>query len=345
MVTAKLPGLHRVKSRGRIYYYAWRGGPRIGAPFNTPEFLAEFAALKAEQRRLGTGPEDKHLFGTWITLYKASHDYRELSDATKRVWGPWLDRVRDHFGPLSLRQFDRPQIRADIRRWRDQWRDTPRTADYAKQVLSRVLSYAVAEGELSLNPCRGIPNIYRDDRSDIIWTNDDLARFCAVASPEIARAARLASLTGLRKKDLLALSWSRVGALTIDVATSKSRGRRRAEIPITPALSGLLGTIPRGNATTVLTSSAGTPWTLGGFGASWRKAFIRAWPEGKDLHFHDLRGTAATNFYAADLTLKEIAKILGLSPHKVERILDRYVKRDELVRRVVQRLTAEQNGA
>ncbi len=33
--------------------------------------------------------------------------------------------------------------------------------------------------------------------------------------------------------------------------------------------------------------------------------------ENVDLHFHDLRGTAATKFYLARLELRSIAEILG----------------------------------
>ena len=29
--------------------------------------------------------------------------------STKRVWGPWLDRVAEYFGDLRVGQFDRPE--------------------------------------------------------------------------------------------------------------------------------------------------------------------------------------------------------------------------------------------
>ena len=51
-----------------------------------------------------------------------------------------------------------------IRRWRSQWDDKPRTADYAMQVLSCVLSYAVDPlGKIAGNPCEGIKTLYRVD--------------------------------------------------------------------------------------------------------------------------------------------------------------------------------------
>jgi hypothetical protein len=83
-------------------------------------------------------------FRALVTLYKASADYNKLADSTKGNWSPWLDRIADHFGDLRIAQFDRPEkIRSIIRQWRNRFADTPRTADYALQVLSRVLAHAV----------------------------------------------------------------------------------------------------------------------------------------------------------------------------------------------------------
>ena len=100
-----------------------------------------------------------------------------------------------------------------IRRWRNQWADKPRTADYGMQVLSRVLSYAVDPlGKIAGNPCEGIKQLYSGDRSEIIWTDADIAQLKKARSKarsamlrEIAHAVDLAAHTGLRLGDLLRL--------------------------------------------------------------------------------------------------------------------------------------------
>ena len=48
---------------------------------------------------------------------------------------------------------------------------------------------------------------------------------------------------------------------------------------------------------------------------------------GEELHFHDLRGTAATRFYAAGLKLRVIAEILGWTESSVDQIIRKYVDR------------------
>ncbi|HWY16838.1 MAG TPA: site-specific integrase [Rhizomicrobium sp.] len=333
-----LKGLAKVTSKGKDYYYVTRGGARILAPFGTPEFIEEFATLRTPASNM-----DRTKFGAWVGLYRGSPDtrggrpYYKLAESTKENWGPLLDAAQKHFGPLPVRLFDRPAIRKDIRKWLDKWSSTPRTADMAKQALSRVFAFMHAEGVLATNPCGGIENRYESGaRSDIIWTDPDLELLCSAASPEVAWAARLAALTGLRQGDLLRLEWSCVGELAIDLRTSKSRGRRSALIPITAELRALLATIPK-RAKTVLTNTYGKPWKTG-FGASWQDAMDRAGLGDRDLHFHDLRGTAATKFYRAGLTTREIADILAWSPEHVERLIDMYVKRDELLRDRIRRI-------
>ena len=113
---------------------------------------------------------------------------QEACEHDERNWSKWLDRIGDHFGELRIAQFDRPdKIRPVIRRWRNQWADKPRTADYGMQVLSRVLSHAVDPlGKIAGNPCEGMKQLYSSDRSEIIWTASDIAALkttCSLRSP------------------------------------------------------------------------------------------------------------------------------------------------------------------
>jgi integrase len=327
-----IKGLHVVKAKGRTYCYAWRGGPRIEAEYGTAAFFAELDEHKNPAAKL-----DSRKLDVWIVRYKASDEFKNLAETTRRVWGRWFDIIRDEFGNLSTRQFDRPEIRVDIRRWRNKWKDRPRTADIGKQVLSRILSFAVAEGGLGSNPCEGVPNLYSNDRSDLIWEPADLDALCKVASAEIGHAARLAALTGLRQGDLLKLSWSHIGEHAIEIRTGKSRGKRAAIAPLTAEIRALLETIPR-RSTQVLTNSEGHPWK--GFGSSWNKAMRTSGLTERGLHFHDLRGTAATNLFRAGFTIREIAETMAWSEDKVERLIDRYVKRDEILKDRIRRLEA-----
>jgi integrase len=68
---------------------------------------------------------------------------------------------------------------------------------------------------------------------------------------------------------------------------------------------------------TVLTSSRQRPWQ------NFTATFVRANKAAgiANLHFHDLRGTAATRFYIAGLKVRTIGEILGWAEDDVEKII------------------------
>jgi len=334
MVKLDLKGLHRISSKGHTYFYAWRGGPRLVGKPGSPEFMASYNDALVSRRAPAVGR-----FAGVVASYRGSADYKRLAESTRRNWGPWLDRIAAHFGELSTAQFDRAEkIAPVIRRWRSTFEETPRKADYALQVLSRVCAHAVDPlGLIRSNPCSGIKQLYSGSRADIIWTDDDIARFISVCSHEVSLAIQLAALSGLRAGDLVKLSWSHIQQDAIVMTTGKSRHRREAVVPLYKELHDLLESIPR-RSPVVLTTSKGKPWAKDGLGNAVVRAKRLAWPEGIDLHLHDLRGTAATRFYKAGLSEREIAEIMAWEEDHVGRIIRRYVGRGAAVKELVRKL-------
>jgi integrase len=334
MVKIDLKGIAKVRAKGRTYYYAWRGGPPLRGEPGSPEFLASYNEAVQHRRS-----PDASRFRSLVVLYKASGDYKALADSTRRNWSSWLDRIAEHFGELSVAQFDRPEkIRPLIRRWRNRWTDKPRTADYGLQVMSRVLSYAVDPlGKIAANPCEGIKHLYRTDRSDIIWTDADIAQLKKTCAPDVANAVDLAAHTGLRLGDLLRLSWSHIGEDAITISTGKSKHRRTALIPLYDDLRTVLARIPK-RSTTVLTNIRRRPWAPNGFGTAFNRAKIAAGMKDKNLHFHDLRGSAVTKFYIANLPVRAIAEVMAWEEDHVERIIRRYVDRLAATKALIRQL-------
>jgi integrase len=334
MVRIDLTGLAKVKSKGRVYYYAWRGGPRLRGEPGSPEFIASYNDAIADRKA-----PDASRFRGLITSYRASDDYKNLAQSTKRNWSRWLDRIGEHFGELRTAQFDRPdKIRPIIRRWRGRWADKPRSADYGMQVLSRLLSYGVDPlGIIAANPCEGIKQLYSANRSEIIWTSADIAQIKKTCSLDISFAIDLAAHTGLRLGDLLRLAWSHIGDDAITITTGKSRHRRTAIIPLYDGLRDVLARIPK-RATTVLTNVRRRPWAANGFGTAFNRAKIAAGMNERDLHFHDLRGTAVTKFYVARIPERMIAEIMAWEEEHVSKIIRRYVDRTAATKALIRQL-------
>jgi integrase len=342
MAMVDLKGLYRVTAKGRVYWYAWRGGPRITAAHGTPAFAAEYAAHHAARRG-----GDKARISGLIVDWKSSDAWTlppekgGLAESTKKNWRGPLDAIQTHFGQVRVEAFDdQKAARRNIRQWLKAWSHRPRTCDMHKQVLSALLSYAKKEDRISDNPCFGIANAYETDRADIIWTDEDIMQLAGHASPEIMFVLGLACLTGLRQTDLLRLSWNHIDDLAVEIGTGKSRvrgrGQRAAVVPMYDELKRFLAVIPR-NGPIVLTNSDGVPWRSG-FPSSWNKALKAAGLQGR-LHFNDSRGSFATATYELDVfTVKELAEMLAWSVDKVERIINRYVRRDALLRDKIRRI-------
>lgn len=334
MAMVDLRGLYTVRAKGRVYRYAWRGGPAIKADFgDSAAFAREFAQHHADRKG-----GDKSKVSGLCAMFRASDAWngrgpKPIGEKTKASWTTWLDRIQAEFGELRVEAFDQARMRPIIIKWRNRYAMTPRAADMGVQVLSRLLSFGMEEGKLLNNICKGVTRIYDADRSDLIWTEDDLARLAEHASPEVMQAARLAALTGLRQGDLLKLRWWHVKANAIEMPTGKSKGRRSADVMLYGELSDFLGQLPR-RATTVLVNTDGEPWKTG-FGSSWGRAVKAA---GLTLHFHDLRGTAATKLFLGGQSIREIAQTMAWSEDQVEALINRYVKRDELLKDRIRRM-------
>jgi len=203
-------------------------------------------------------------------------------------------------------------------------------------VLSVILSYAVDPlGKLAGNPCKGIRQLYSVNRSKIIWTEADIVALKRACSPEISQAADLAACTGLRLGDLVCLSWVHIGDGAITIRTAKSKHEREAIVPLYDALRSVLAGIPK-RATTVLTNSLGRPWTVNSLGCTFSAAKNAAGLT--DLHFHDLRGTAATRFYMAGLSERVIAEVMGWEEEHVAKIIRRYVHRTAATKAIIAKL-------
>ena len=330
-----LKGIFKVTAKGHEYFYAWRGpplGPRLVGEPGSPEFMRAYVEAHENLRA-----PDNDRFRSLVVAYRASADFTKLAPSTKKTWARWLDRIAEHFGDLRIAQFERKaKIKPIIISWRNQLADQPRTADLAIEVLSRVLSYATDTlGKLSANPCEGIKRLYKVDRSEIIWTQTDIQKLKDTCAPEIAHATDLAAHAGLRLGDLVLLSWSHIGDDEIVIPTGKSRGKRSARVPLYDDLRAVLAQIPR-RATTVLTHSGGRPWrSAESLGNAFTKAKNKA---GFAMHFHDLRGSAATKFFLAGLSENLIADIMGWEPEHVAKIIRRYVDRSAVIKAAIAQL-------
>ena len=355
------------------YVYAWRGGPMImkhvgpRKPTLGAAEHAKIAQAMADQRAIDPATMRATL-RRWAPIdpatdaEKASPEWQSLADSTKRVWRPHVDAIEEKWGKFPLTVWDDPRMIAKVVGWRDERAATPRTADIGVQVLKAFLDYAHLHGAVRINVADKVPSLYRGaDRAEVIWTADDMAAFAAKAEelrlPQVLDGLRLAAVTGLRREDLVTLTWDQIGEFAIVKRALKisRRKRRRVVIPQTPQLEAVLADLRtrhrRPGVDTVLVNSLGKPWTGNSFGGSFSRLKKAAGivhldedSQPQEKHLHDVRGTFCTMLLVEwELTDEQAADIMGWSQDRVAHIRKVYVDHMrvvvELGRRIKERVS------
>jgi integrase len=219
-----------------------------------------------------------------ITEYRASSDFLSKAARTRSEYDRYLDKIRDKFGKLPFYVLQDPRYRGEFKKWRDTMADRPRTADCAWTTLARVLSFAKDRGRIAVNICERGGRLYEADRTENIWTDEQLEKLFAVAPAEVWAAVIFALWTGQRKGDLLVAPWADYDGKTIKVKQSKTGAR--VKIPAGKPLREMLDAMPKKSTVILTTTRFKRPWKSDGFDTAWQRAMAKAEIDG--LTFHDL---------------------------------------------------------
>jgi integrase len=314
--------VHCVRSRGNDYYYfqpsrgyagekirvALPGDPRNRDGTPNDEWWAAYRKCMGEPAktaRAGT-------FAALIEDYRASPEWRELSAASQRDYGRYLDEIGRLWGKLMVAGVEAKHVLA----LRDAKAATPAGANYLIRTLSAAISWGIPRGYRANNPCLHVRKL-KIGKGYSPWTWEQIAHFREnVSKPEMWHAAALALYSGQRQADNLSMMWSDAAGEVMSVVQEKTGEKLR--IPMHRDLRGVLSGIPR-RATTILTNTKGLPWTSDGFRASWGKELARPAMEPlRGLVFHGLRKSAVVFLLEAGSTDAEVSSITGQSRQMVE---------------------------
>lgn len=324
----KIRGLNRVRKRLSdgvevVYYYAWKGGPRLeGAP-GSPEFMEAYSEAIASRQR-----KPANVLTTLLDAYESSAEFCALAERTRTDYRKHLRAIATEFGDFPVAGLTDRRARGEFLAWRDRLAvGSRRNADYRFAVFARALSWSVNRGMIPMNPLERTGRVYRAQRSESVWSDADEQSFLSKAPAHLHLALLLALWTGQRQGDLLRLTWAAYDGDVLRIRQRKTQAR--VVIPVGSPLKAALDAVKaqRMDAVTILTTRQGRAWTESGFRASWRKGCEAAGIQ--DVTFHDLRGTAVTRLALAGCSEAEIATITGHSLRDVGAILDaHYLKRD-----------------
>ncbi|WP_244545229.1 tyrosine-type recombinase/integrase [Devosia enhydra] len=312
----------------QIYYYAFKGGPRLPDEYGTTAFIAAFvAATEVRDRKMAAGPE---VMLSLLNGYQKSAEFAVLADRTKSDYIKQIKKIEERFRDFPTSAMSDKRTRGIFKSWRDELaKKSLRQADYAFTVLARVLSWSLDRGMIDANPCEKSGRLYRGERSESIWTIDHEAAYWTGAPAHLHLPLLLGLWTGQREGDLLKLRWSDYDGTHIRLRQSKTGKRVTIPVgkPLRLALDSLRAERKPKELDVILLNTRGKPWTGNGFSSSFRKATSHCGIEG--LTFHDTRGTAVTRLALAGASVPQIATFTGHSLKDVEAILEvHYLNRD-----------------
>lgn len=343
----------------RWYLYAWRGGPRIGyheGPRRPRIGSKELAAYQEALQGRSVVGTDKiaELCRDW----RLSPEWGQLAPGTRKNWIRFLDMIEHRWGHNKIAYFNKPELVPHIIKWRNEVADKPKTADERVKVLRAFLEWGRLNGRLTVNIANGIPTLYRGgNRAEIVWTDDEMDRFAEEAMkvdrPQLVDVLWLAALTGLRRQDLVRVTFAHVGDKTLSMTAQKASGKRKTKrrvfVPLIPELRDFIRELAtryrKDGVNTLLVNSRGVPWDDDGIGTSFNRIrdaakVVHVEENGteKRKHLHDLRGTFATKLILAGRTDKEVAEVMGWSPERVANIRKVYVDQARVVVSLAERM-------
>ena len=273
--------------------------------FHQPEhnirFFDYYSAM-CEKRK--GAPESRGNWGNWYSCYKHLKIYEKNEDITfDDITPEWVQGFKDY-------------LENDAVAWSPRY---DRGLEYHPLSRNSKLSYfnklraclhqALADGVISENPLRGIDNFKAEESKRMYLTIEEIKAITAAEcpAPGVKRAFLFSCLTGLRRSDIMKMTWSEVhkqGEYTRIIFKQKKTSGQEY-IDITPQAAELLG--ERRNPTDLVfydfltasaTNNAIKVWML--------RAGIT-----KEITFHCARHTFAVMMLDIGTDIYTVSKLLG----------------------------------
>ena len=296
------------------YYYVTSGSPRKWIKLDKDLGRAKTLWAQIETGGAAGGSAFPVVLQQWL----ASDQYNRLAGATKRTYKTLIDLLPQVFdGPLEA---IKPQ---HVAQFMDA-HGSQAQANIGRVIIANVFDYAIRRGIIPG------PNVARMIEKFTIKGRDRYltdAEFCVIrenGNDVVKVAMDLASLTGARITDILKITLAdcREDGLYIQQHKTGKRQLFTWSDPLRQAIA-TARRLPRPiRSLHLLCTRRGKPYTYAAFYTIWSGACTRAGVV--DVHFHDIRGKAATEAKAQG---QDYQAILG---HATQAMSDKYIKRREI---------------
>lgn len=270
--------LHRLRKRGRAYYFDHGGKPRRWEHLGTDEAraLKRYAELIAAPKPLPDTVDQ--MLADCIAGMAAKVKPGTLAN---------YKSFRKHLAAVF--RDPREITQGDVLRY---MRLCPRKS-FRGEIALLSMAYVgwMDRGKLEFNPCFGVRIDRKGSRRTRLLTGAEIEAVIARADERLAVAIELAYATGLRISDVCRLRWSDVSQVFRLQKTNAPTEIEASDV-LAPILARAKALQARVASLYVLCNRRGRQWQTGTLRDYWDRACEAAGIA--DAHFHDLRAAAGT---------------------------------------------------
>jgi len=314
-------------------------GPRIRirAAFGTPEFDLEYQAAIAGAPRQRKGAPIVGSLAWLIARYRDSAAWIGLSLATRKMREAILRQVMETAGNKPFSHISEASIAAG----RDRRSATPFQARHFLDTMRGLFAWAKEAGFVKADPAVAVSYpILKSGEGFPVWSDDDVARYCAHWPLGTRQRVWLAVLlyTGLRRGDAVRLGRQHVRDGVARLRTEKTE--TPVAIRLLPPLVEALDAGPIGEMAFIC-GAGGAPLTKESFGNDFSRACRKA---GIKKSAHGLRKFAATTMALNGATVSELNAVFGWTGAKMALRYTQAADRERLALAAADKLMANETA-
>lgn len=341
-----LPYLWRPRIKGRDYAYYRRtiSEPegtrrtvrhRLKAEPGTAAFLREYERIHSRHEGMA-GAADTGTLDHVIREYRASPEFREKAEKTRKDYRRYLDLLSREYGDLHAGTMPRDFVLE----LRDKFADRPRTANYIVAILRLLLNFAGDRRETFglprewHNPALR-PKRLRTGDGHRPWEEHEISAFRARWGTDTRERVALELLlnSGQRGGDVIEMARPHYVGGELFIVQNKTRVR--LVVPASAELSAVLDPWLKAHRHMILLpTNRGRMFTPDGF-RHWMRDAYRAAGLPADCTTYGLRYTAATVLNELGCDWETVAAITG---HETSEMARKYMNKRRKARLAVRRL-------
>lgn len=269
---------------------AYEYRPKIGPYIRLAPLSATRSELWAAYERLEG--EAQNTVGRLFDLYLGSPQFKLLAARTQKDYEIYSKKLKAVFGHMDPNKVTAP----DVRRYMD-LRSARVQANREKAFFATAMAWGLERGYCKNNPIRDVKK-HKETPRDRYITDDEYNAIYAAAAPHVKAAMEISYLCAARKGDVLALTESQLKLEGIFIRQGKTgkkqikqwTQRLRDAVELAKSQPSTIKTM------VIIHDANGQRFVERRFDEHWAKARESAGLADADIHFHDIKAKAISDY-------------------------------------------------